>query len=134
MHLHHFLKNWPVSRRTTKQAIGRFYMAIDSNFRQMRADNAYRLIEQLQDGAEFMSYGKDCADLTASTQQEEAIQVEVIPTQLMDDAKASSQQIKALKSKCAQLKQQFEKSQKEMLEKHCRKLSMKKKDCKTNVV
>ena len=72
VHLHNFLKKWPVSRRTTKQAIGRFYLAIDPNFSQMRADNAYRKIERLQDSTELMSYGNkreelDSAQLRASS-------------------------------------------------------------------
>ena len=79
--LHHFLKKWPVSKRTAKQAIGRFYMAIDPGFKGMRADNAYRLIERLPGcvQSKIMSYGKVYAYLTASTQQIEAMHTEALP-------------------------------------------------------
>ena len=126
VHLHHFLKKWPVSRRTTKQAIGRFYLAIDPNFSQMRADNAYRKIEQLQDSTEIMSYGNkreelDSAQLRASSQQMEAMTlehgteygnecVEMNSAQL----RASSQEMEGLTLKYAQLRVKFEKSQKEL--------------------
>lgn len=45
--LHPFLKKWPVSYRTSKQAIGKFYCTIDPNLkaRGFRADNVYRFIE-----------------------------------------------------------------------------------------
>ena len=47
----------------------------------MRADNAYRKIEQLQDSTEIMSYGNkreelDSAQLRASSQQMEAMTLE----------------------------------------------------------
>ena len=52
-----------------------------------------------------MSYGKVYADLTASTQQIEAMHTE---------AKTSTQQIEALTLKCAQLNKRFEESRKEL--------------------
>ena len=56
--LHYFLKKWTVSRRTTKQAIGKFYMAIDWNFKGMCVGNAYKLIERLPGSGKstIMSY------------------------------------------------------------------------------
>lgn len=115
--LHHFLKKWPVSRRTTKQAIGKFYMAIDTNFKRMRADNAYRLIERLPGCVEskIMSYG---TDLTAAQQIEPIQSQPEASTQLIEamytEAKASTQQIETLTLQCEQLKKRFDKSRKEL--------------------
>ena len=52
--LHPFLKKWPVSYRTSKQAIGKFYCAIDPNLmiRGLRADNVYRFIKGICQGAQ----------------------------------------------------------------------------------
>ena len=118
--LHHFLKKWSVSRRTTKQAIGRFYMAIDPNFKGMRADNVYRLIERLPVCVEstVMSYhGKAYTDLAASTKQAKPMQAEA-STQVLEamhiDPKSSAEQIDALTLECVQLKKQYKKSQKEL--------------------
>ena len=94
-------------------------MAIDRNFKGMRADNAYRLIERLPGGVEstIMSYHeKVCADLTTSTK---AMQAEVkASTQLLNamhtEAKVSTEQLEALTVECVQLKKQFEQSQKEL--------------------
>ena len=65
--LHQFLKRWSVTRGETKQAIGKFYIAIDQNLknRGTRADNVYQLIERVcqskQPSTSLVSYGADQA-------------------------------------------------------------------------
>lgn len=54
--LHPFLKKWPVSYRTSKQAIGKLYCAIDPNLkaRGFRADNVYWFIERISHDAKLL--------------------------------------------------------------------------------
>ena len=104
--LHPFLKKWSVTRGTTKQAIGRFYIVIDQNFkdRGMRADNVYRLIERIcqskQPSSSLMSYGPDKA----------AADVRVMQTQMKECAK----QVEQITSEYSELKRKFEESRKQL--------------------
>ena len=104
--LHPFLKKWPVTCGTTKQAIGRFYIAVDQNLkdRGMRADNVYRLIERIchskQPSSSLMSYGLDKA----------AADVKVMRTQVKECAK----QVEEITSEYSELKRKFEESRKQL--------------------
>ena len=115
--LHHFLKRWSISQRTTKQTIGRFYMAIDPNFKRMRADNAYRLIERLRVCVEstIMSYHRKVyTDLAASTKQIMQAEASTHVTVMHTEPKSSAEQTEALTLECVQLKKQYKKSQREL--------------------
>ena len=86
-------------------------MAIDPNFKEMRADKAYRLIERLSGCVQsiIMSYGKVYADLTASNHQiaaEAKASAQLIEAMHME----ATQKMEALTLKCAQLTKQFEES------------------------
>ena len=47
--MHHFLKKWPRTHKSSKTLIGKFYSTIDINLKskQLRPDNAYRFIDRL---------------------------------------------------------------------------------------
>lgn len=102
--LHPFLKKWPVSYRTSKQAIGKFYCAIDPNLkaRGFQADNVYRFIERISHDAqspnEVMSYGN----------RESLIKA------MHTEARACTDQMETLNTECVQLKEKLEKSQKHL--------------------
>ena len=104
--LHPFLKKWSVTCGTTKQAIGKFYIAIDQNLkdRGMRADNVYRLIERIcqskQPSSSLMSYGSDKA----------AADVKVMRTQVKECAK----RVEQITSEYGELKRKFEESRKQL--------------------
>ena len=104
--LHPFLKKWSVTCGTTKQAIGKFYIAKDQNLkdRGMRADNVYRLIERIcqskQPSSSLMSYGSDKA----------AADVKVMRTQVKECAK----QVEQITSEYGELKRKFEESRKQL--------------------
>ena len=106
--LHQFLKRWSVTRGKTKQAVGKFYIAIDQNLknRGTRADNVYRLIERVcqskQPSTSLMSYGPDQA----------AADVKVMRTQL----KECTKQVEEMTSEYNELKRKFEASRKQL---HC---------------
>ena len=106
--LHPFLKKWSVTHGTTKQAIGRFYIAIDQNLkdRGMRADNVYRLIERIcqskQPSSSLTSYGPDL---------KAAADVRVMQTQVKECAKLVEQ----ITSEYSELKRKFEESRKQLL-------------------
>ena len=47
--MHNFLTRWPLTSKSTKVLLGKFYIAIDKNLqaRGFRPDNAYRFIEKI---------------------------------------------------------------------------------------
>lgn len=102
--LHPFLKKWPVSYRTSKQAIGTFYCTIDPNLkaRGFRADNVYTFIERISQGTQspntVMSYGNSESVIKA----------------MHSEARACTDQIETLSIECVQLKEKFEESQKQL--------------------
>ena len=104
--LHLFLKKWPVSCKLTKQAIGRFYNAIDPTLKAkgIRPDNVYRLIERIsqntQDLNSIVSYG-----IMSDKSIVKAMQVE---------ARACTERVETLSSECKQLREKFEESQKQL--------------------
>ena len=59
--LHRYLKRWPTTSRTTKIAIGKFYIAIDPNLKAKggRPDNIYRFIEKVSQSEtdQLVNYG-----------------------------------------------------------------------------
>ena len=85
-HLHPYLKKWPLSRATTKVAVGKYYTAIDANLRTKGSHpyNTYRFIERVA-----MSDRPQCAKMSYGFEDMElkALQAEV---------KESSEQIRKL--------------------------------------
>ena len=85
-HLHPYLKKWPLSRATTKVAIGKYYTAIDANLQTKGSHpyNTYRFIERVA-----MSDRPQCAKMSYGFEDMElkALQAEV---------KESSEQIQKL--------------------------------------
>ena len=59
--LHRYLKKWPVSSRSSKILIGKFYISIDAQLRAKasRPDNVYRFIERISKSKsdQFVDYG-----------------------------------------------------------------------------
>ena len=97
--IHPYLKRQP---QVTKVAIGKFYIAIDSNFKEKgsRPDNVYRFIERItksqQQSDKPMVYVKDLyrkevKDLTSQLKQ-------------------CNEQLIELNTECSELKQQFKDS------------------------
>ena len=78
--LHPFLKKWSRTCDLTKIIIGRFYIAIDFNYKQksIRADNVYRLVDKIsisgQPSSTLMSYGPDRTLTEIRSMQTEAKQ------------------------------------------------------------
>ena len=70
-HLHPYLKKWPLSRATTKVAIGKYYTAIDANLQTKGSHpyNTYRFIERVamsdRPQCAKMSYGFEDMELKA---------------------------------------------------------------------
>lgn len=103
--LHLFLKRWPVSYKTTKQAIAKFYCALDPNLKAMgyRLDNTYRFIEKVCESKEqkgkVMSYNRDDARV-----------LKVV----CSEASSAKDRVSALSSECEELKEKFQDSQKQL--------------------
>ena len=98
--IHFFFKKWSVTRGTMKQAIGKFYIAIDQNFKDKgtRADSVYWLIERIcqsgQASNTLMSYGPDKA----------VAEVKIMHTQV----KECEEQVEQIATEYCELKRKFE--------------------------
>ena len=107
--LHPFLKKWSITRGTTKQTIGNFYIAIDHNLKEKgsRADNVYRFIEGICKSKKppdtLMSYGLDQAG--ADRCEVKSMQLEV---------KDCRDQVENITTEYCELKKKFEASRRQL--------------------
>lgn len=102
--LHCYLKKWPVSSRSSKISIGKFYIAIDAKLqaRGSRPDNVYRLIERISrsQSDQPMNYGNVQGHIWRREIKE-----------LRSEVAVCNQDLEEIARECEQLREQFKSSQ-----------------------